>query len=210
MSKNLKIILYISLAVVLILVGRSIYLLTTSLCCAPPDDQIIGGCEVLPTPELRAACKEKTIGEDKSENVVSGENFITSIKDYNNLKIVYGKSTGSLPPPYYRREEFTILTDSLGIATAEYIARDYEKVLERRGVNVSSGQLGDLISAAAKITPKAEGDRDLPCPGSSNESVTISQNGNVLLSASANSCGGDFDYESFSELVSEIDNLINK
>jgi hypothetical protein len=160
------------------LIGRSVLLWYASTCCAPPEDEGVG------------------------------ENLVADIKSYENVELIFSESTGALPPPHYRTGTFVILTDAEGNITAEHTLRDYEKVLERKDAAVSLDQLQNLLKIAAeKIAPKPEEERGSPCPGASSRSITIVHGDKVLLEASAYSCGGNFDYESFSDFSAEVERL---
>lgn len=127
--------------------------------------------------------------------------------DYENLTIIYSKNNGSLPPMYHREDIFTITTDEMGNSTGEYVARDYEKELEKRPLTVSREQLNELLGVAAQIDPKTDGSANLGCTGGSVKSISVVQDKKTLLRTSAYNCGGESSNESLGKFSDEIEGM---
>lgn len=137
-------------------------------------------------------------------------NTVSQINDYANLKIVHSSGNGSLPPPYYRSYTFTILTNSSGEIAGEYKVSDGRgKIFEKRALTISSEQLTNLIAVAAKINPKTDESVNSGCTGGIGKSLTISQNNNVLLEASAYNCAGKSSNDSLEKVSAQIERLLS-
>lgn len=136
-------------------------------------------------------------------------NTISQItKDYVNLKIVYSKNNGSLPPSYYREDVYTITTDRTEIITGEYTIRDYDKVTEKNPLVISREQFTKLIAAAEKINPESNDSINLGCTGGSAKSIKISQNDKVLLDTSAYNCADKSTNESLEKFSAEFEKIL--
>ena len=130
-------------------------------------------------------------------------------KDYANLKIIYSKNNGSLPPPYHREYVYTISTDETKIIKGEYAIRDYDKVIEKRPLVISGDQLLKLIQTTAKINPESSDSVNLGCTGGSVKSVKVSQDKRVLLETSTYTCAGKATNESLEKLSLEIEQALS-
>jgi len=183
-----KIILFGVLAIGLVLAAKIVYFELYKTCgdCGDPD-------------RFRGV----------SEIEVSEIEFSEINGEYPDLAIRYSKSTGALPPAYYREHILTITTDGTGRISGEYVTRDYEKVLATTPVNISKEQLKKLITISANIG-KQSAETEPVCPGASTKSIKIIQNDKVLLDRDDASCGGAFAEESLMDLFIELEKLLTK
>lgn len=137
------------------------------------------------------------------------ENGVPQItKDYTNLKLVYTRNNGSLPPDYHRDYTYTITTNEKGEVSGDYVVKDYEKVLEQKPLAISKKQLEKLIAAVKKIDPKTNDNTNSGCTGGTYESVKISQNTKSLLQISSYSCAGKSTNESLEEFSTIVEKIL--
>ena len=142
----------------------------------------------------------------KNPKVVN--NIININKDNKNLEIIYSKNNGSLPPPNYRENIYTVVTDDKGNIKGEYVTRDYNKTIKQKALTISKEKLKKLMTVIEKIDPKTNDNANSGCTGGAYKSIKISQNTKVLLQTSSYNCAGIATNESLEKLSLEIEGTL--
>lgn len=143
-----------------------------------------------------------------SSTVVSQIDVNNLTDDLQNVKFVYSTDNGSLPPPYHRKSVLTI-SELDGSVIAESVISDYKNVLEKKKVNITADQFGDLVNRALKLETEDTSLND-GCTGGTNKSVKITKGNEILIETSNYNCAGISTNKSLLNFSMEIEQLISQ
>lgn len=120
-------------------------------------------------------------------------------------EIVYSKDNGSLPPDYHREGVLTISKSADGNIEGEYVVSDYERVLERRTIEVSVENFNDINAYAVRM--KLKGGSLSGCTGGSGRSVKVLMEEKLIMEASSYHCGGESTNPSVDDFTDKLEVL---